>query len=120
MQRSLGYDLVSRFTIGKEPFPMPDDEDAWNRTALFQGSNPQQPISYAQLHASVLAAFLAVGISVAKKTHAFRVAGAQRLDARGVDDMVSAFPSVRVKQVECHDIHWPWNSSHAPSPAAAA
>lgn len=88
--RALSYHLIHRFTIKGEPFPNPEDREAWVHTALFPGRTPRDIISYEQLYASVVGVFAAVGITVAKKTHAFRVAGARCMDEAGVDDQVCA------------------------------
>ncbi|KAK9814383.1 hypothetical protein WJX72_004937 [[Myrmecia] bisecta] len=77
-----------RFTIDKEPFPDVLDKEAWNKTALWTGSNPFSNLTYQQQSASLRKYFTESDIFIKKLTHAFRVLGARFMDMAGVDDSV--------------------------------
>ncbi|KAK9829977.1 hypothetical protein WJX72_008999 [[Myrmecia] bisecta] len=85
---ALGRHLCQRFTIDKEPFPDVLDKEAWNKTALWTGSNPFSNLTYQQQSASLRKYFTESDIFIKKLTHAFRVLGARFMDMAGVDDSV--------------------------------
>ncbi len=86
----MAYFLVHRFTVKGELFPDPGDGETWNNVPLFPANDPSQNISYQQQYQNIKALLDKLGINIQKATHAFRVAGAQRLDELGIDDDVIA------------------------------
>ena len=72
------------------PYPDPKDAEAWNKqpmwpSALGSASN----LSYDQQYKALIEIMKKLGISTVKVTHTWRVAGAQAMDAAGVDNSVS-------------------------------
>lgn len=86
--RGIGYHLVQRFTLKKEPFPDVKVKEQWFGTPLFTANNPRQPISYDEQAASLRETLNELKIYIRKLTHMYRVGGARQLDECGIDDQV--------------------------------
>ena len=87
------------------PYPDPKDAEAWNKqpmwpAALASASN----LSYDQQYKALIEIMKKLGISTVKVTHTWRVAGAQAMDAAGVDDSVSFWHKLSCQyQDDCND-----------------
>lgn len=60
----------------------------WLKAALWPANNMEKNITYEQQCANLKKMYGELGIYMAKLTHAGRVAGANDLDACGIDDKV--------------------------------
>ena len=87
------------------PYPDPKDAEAWNKqptwpTALGSASN----LSYDQQYKALIGIMQKVGVSTVKVTHTWRVAGAQAMDAAGVDDSVGFWHTLSFEHLyDCND-----------------
>ena len=71
------------------PFPDPKDAEAWNNQPMWPAAlGSLKNLSYDQQYKALVEIMRALGIDTKKVTHTWRVAGAQAMDAAGVDDGV--------------------------------
>jgi Centromere DNA-binding protein complex CBF3 subunit, domain 2 len=88
VHRAFSYLFIHRFTLSNEPLPPPEDDVRWNNTPLFLGNDPMKNICYQVSYKAIKQKLRELNINISKVTHAFRVAGARRLDELGIDDAV--------------------------------
>ncbi|DBA86564.1 TPA: hypothetical protein ACH3X1_016780 [Trebouxia sp. C0004] len=86
---ALGRWLVRRYTVEQAPYPDPKDAEAWNKQPMWPAAlGSASNVSYDQQYKALIEIMKKLGISTVKVTHTWRVAGAQVMDAAGVDDSV--------------------------------
>ncbi len=77
------------------PYPDPKDAQAWNKQSMWPAAlGSASNLSYNQQYKALTEVMKHLGISTVKVTHTWRVAGAQAMDAAGVDDSVSFWPKL--------------------------
>lgn len=87
-------------------FPDPKNAEAWNNQPMWPAAlGSLKNLSYDQQYKALVDVMKALGIDTKKVTHTWRVAGAQAMDAAGVDDAVSSCCSLTVNLQFLQKLH---------------